>query len=387
MDSKIIGLIAGSFLLTGCISAKVEQLHDATTKLTTSVDKYVVLTNKIVDYNDKYSIYIDGNKDLSLGINISTPIEIKDQKEEDENNSRNFNRIFINQYINYSLGEDIKQQSAQLSEYFKILPKSLESENINENFNSLVENIDQLNKIIEGKLRNNGDVPQGNLTTTDKKIIDTFFKEAYQIHQYKQFDKIINDQYEIILQAIINIMNYTNYTLTPVAKNLNSDFENSHKSLLKSFAKQQKQATKSPAKTAKANYSIEDLKKIEQLLNQPMVANSSLNYLAQESPLQERSKLYTKFCPSNLSSSKYYTIKWYISDNKNSQYTDYSFDFKNILYMKGREPNCELIDILGLLLERKYKQIDLSKFEKKTSDLDKVVDFLMNKIPSDKKEK
>lgn len=384
MDSKIIALIAGSFLLTGCMTNKVEKLHDTTMKLTTGVDSYVALTDKVVDFNEKYSLYIYGKKYIEM--NIKTPIVGVTKKEKEEENSNNFNSFFIRKYKEYSLGEDARNQSADLSEYFKLLPKSLESENLDTNFQGLVDNIDILNKAIADKTPKEGEGLKGNLTPEDKDLINKIFMEAYKAYQYNQFDERIKDQYIVILQAIINLKDYTHYALMPVAKDLNIDFQNSHKALLASYSKQREEANLSPAKRSKAVYSTKDLNKIYELLKEPIVPNSSSNYLPQNISQQQRTELYTKFCNSNLSSTKNYTIQVYDS-NPNKKPTDYSFDFEKILYMKGSEPSCELIDILGLLLERKYNQIDLRNFEKKTADLNNILEFLMKKTPSDKKEK
>jgi hypothetical protein len=384
MDSKIIGLIAGSLLLTGCATSKVERLHSTTTQLSTGVDSYVTLTNKVVDFNEKYSLYIDGKQRLEL--KMKTPLLGMSQKEKEDYNEKNFNRFFLTEYKEYSLGEDARNQSADLSEYFKILPKSLESENLDTNFEGLVNNIDILNKSIEEKIPKDVDGLKGNLTPVEKDLINKIFMEAYKAHQYNQFDERIKDQYIIILQAIINLKDYTHYTLSPVASGLNKDFEDSHQALLASYKKQQKEANLSPAKKSKAVYSNEDLNKFYELFKQPIVPNSSSNFLTQEKPQQGRSKLYTEFCRSNLSLNNYYKIEWY-DKNPSNQPIDYSFDFEKILLVKGSEPSCELIDILGLLLEKKYNQIDLKNFEKKTADFNNIVDFLMKKLPSEKKEK
>lgn len=386
MDSKIIALIAGSFLLTGCMSAKVEQLHDTTTKLTTDVDSYVTLTNKVVDLNKQSSLYIEGKKDLLLM--IRSPILGNTQEEKEEYNSKSFNRVFINQYTRFSTGESIKLQSTQISEYFKNLPKSLESKNLDQNLQGLVKNIDILNQSLEGNIQNNGDAPKGKLTPIDDDLINKILMEAYKGHQYKDFDKNINKQYKDVLKAIIHINEYTNSTLIPFAQSLNKDFASSHQELLTSYAKKHKEANSSPAKWSNVAYSNGDLKKIYQLLEQPIVPNSASNDLSQEKPQQERTQLYTKFCNYYATSpSEDYVIKWYPDDDIKTQPTDYSFNFEKIIYIKGSEPSCELMDILGLLIERKYDQIDLTNFEKKTSDFNNIVDFLMKKIPSEKMEK
>ncbi len=384
MDSKIIGLIAGSFLLTGCMTAKVEQLHTTTTQLSSGVDSYVTLTNKVVDFNEKYSLYVVGKQ--SINLKMKSSLLNMTQNEKEDFNEKNFNRFFLTEYKDYSLGEEARKQASDISEYFKNLPKSLESEDINTNFEGLVNNVDILNKSIEGKISKGTEGLKGNLTPVEKDLINKIFMEAYKGHQYKQFDERIKDQYIVILQAILNLKDYTYYTLTPVTIAVKKDFEDSHKALIASFKKQQKEANLSAAKKSKASYSTEDLNKMYELFKQPIVPNSSSNYLTQEKPQQGRSKLYIEFCSSNLSSNNNYTIQMYDMDSSHPP-ENYSFDFEKIIYMKGSEPSCELIDILGLLLERKYNQIDLKNFEKKTSDFNNVLDFLMKKIPSEKKEK
>lgn len=376
MDSKIIGLIAGSFLLTGCITAKVEQLHTTTSQLSNDVDNYVVVTSKVVDFK-KQSILNYQTKDTLSAFLKSRQIN-KTKEEKLEEDLMNFNDNFLANYKTYSNGENIKKQASQISAYFKMLPKTLESKDLEPNFLNLVKNIDVLDKTIEGDLTKDSPELKGGLRPIESDLIDKLFMEGYKTYEYKKFQSLMDIQYEIVLQSIITLKMYTSFTLTPTANKLYYDFESSYKDLYASYLNQHEIAyNKNKIEINKVQYSNDDLKKINDLFSQPVVINSSVsehNFNNKSNIF--RSKAYIDNCLSN-------------DDFDNTGYTinEYVFNLRNVLYKKGTDPSCELIDILGHLKEKNYNRIDLNSFERANTDLENVINFLLKKIPSENKEK
>ncbi|WP_139113953.1 hypothetical protein, partial [Acinetobacter seifertii] len=193
MDSKIIGLIAGSFLLTGCMAAKVDKLHTTTVQLSNDVDSYVKMTDKVVELNNQGFLYYSSNPYFTTYLRSYENSLTPNQKKELDKIS--FNTQFLINYRNYSLGEDIKKQTSQVSIFFKILPQVLESKDLEPNFQSLVKNIDNLNQTLEKNLNAENGELVGKLKERDIDLINKIFAEGYKKYQLKKFEEILGNQY------------------------------------------------------------------------------------------------------------------------------------------------------------------------------------------------
>ncbi|WP_171257461.1 hypothetical protein, partial [Acinetobacter seifertii] len=197
-------------------------------------------------------------------------------------------------------------------------------------------------------------------------------------------------QYNIVLNSLILLKAYTRLSLINSTTDLNTDFETTHKALLESYSLQNQSLENTNVEQKKKfSYSQDDLKKINELLSQPLILNSTnQDKEFKNKPNTLRSQTYLEFCSSYPEFKKGDIT---ISKNKkielNSEYDDYTFNLQNIAYRKGIDPSCELIDILGNLKEKKYNQIEFVTFENKIKDFDIVIDYLMKKIPFDSKEK
>ncbi|PTV55352.1 hypothetical protein [Acinetobacter seifertii] len=388
MDTKIIGLIAGSFFLTGCMTAKVEQLHTTTSQLSNDVDNYVALTSKVVDFK-KQSILNYQTKDTLTDFLKDKQIN-KTKEEKNEEDLMNFNNSFLANYKTYSNGENIKQQASQISAYFKMLPNTLESKDLEPKFLNLVKNIDILNKTIEGDLTKDSPELKGGLRPIESDLIDKLFMEGYKVYEYKKFQSLMDLQYDIVLQSIITLKNYTSVALTPAANKLDYDFETSYKDLFTSFLNQHEMAyKKNKNEINKVQYSNDDLKKLNDLFSQPEVINSVVNeYGLNNKSKIFRSEVYKTYCLNNEDfDNTGYSIKEFNDLNEPKIVKDNFFNLKNVIFIKGNDPSCELIDILGHLKEKNYNRIDLNSFKRANKDFESVINFMLKKFPSEDKEK
>lgn len=388
MDNKIIGLIAGSFLLTGCMTAKVEQLHTTTSQLSNDVDNYVAATSKVVDLK-KQSILNYQTKD-TLSDNLQDRQVNKTKEEKIEEDLIKFNNSFLANYKTYSNGENIKQQANQISDYFKILPKALESQDLEPKFLNLVKNIDILNKTIKGDLTKDSSELKGGLRPIESDLIDKIFLEGYKTYEYKKFQSLMDLQYDIVLQAIITLKNYTSFALNPAANKLYYDFESTYNDLFTSYLNQHEMAyKKNKLEINYVQYSNDDLKKLNDLFSQPEVINSLVN----DNNLNNKSKIfrsqfYKEYC---LTKEDFddtgFMIKEFNDPTDIKKFNENLFNLKNVIFIKGSTPSCELIDILGNLKEKNYNRIDLNSFERANKDFENVINFLLKKFPSENKEK
>jgi hypothetical protein len=382
MDSKIIGLIAGSFLLTGCISAKVEQLHTTTTQLSTDIDNYVAMSNRVVELNQKSTSSIIN---LNLDQGVRTLINKNEALGEESDDTKDFNRNFIEIYINYSLAEDVKQLNNLVSEYFKTLPKILENKDIDDKVKGLVKNIDVLNQAIENNLSVEDANFKGGLKPVQEELIDKTLVYGLKIYQYHLFEKEIERHHNILLNSLILLKYYTYATNQKATFNLNNEFWKTHKYLLDSYIKQHIEASKDQSiDRTNIEYRNEDFEKMEAFLKQPIILNSSYNHsIDMSKPNKYRSNTYLETCTSNTDNltsdlfKKPNTIQFYNVKNPNIKPVEYSFNLEKIVYLRGDAPTCELINIIGLLKEKKYNQIELKTLEKTTSNYNAVLDYLI----------
>lgn len=384
MDSKIIALIAGSFLLTGCITSKVDRLHATTSQLSTDVDNYVVMSNRNIDLNQKADLKL---KQTLMDLRLKDADTTKSSKDIFDNDSLALNSTLVQMYYSYNNSELFKQQNKYISEYFKQLPKILEEKEIGNSVQGLVNNIDVLNQVIEKNITIADDF-KGRLKPNEASLIESTLSNSFKIYQYHKFRQAIDRPYDVIIEALSNQKTYIFSGNEALFLSLNQKAYKNREALVDSYNNQISQAKSLPfSERVKLTYKDEDFKKLMELSQQPYnlqrvdTVNQPVNSLS-----RERSMAYKKICST-------YTI-----DDFNNQYGNaglpqntfdgkigyqpnsptykYNFDIEQLALRSAEVPICELIDIVGLLKEKKYSQVESTSLNRGVAEYNKILNFI-----------
>lgn len=388
MDSKIIALIAGSVLLTGCMTAKVERLHANTKQLSIDVDSYVAMSNRIIEQKKKQEI-----KSSLDDINeyIRTNQQYIKQDKSLVNDTLNFNLILKERYTYHSLNEIVKEQNKYLSDYFKTLPLLLEKQETGDSIHGLVNNIDILNQVIEKNITI-ADEYKGRLKPNEASLIESILSNGFKIHQYETFKHAIDSHYDVILSALNHQRTFIYTANTEIFEGLNKNFLTSQKLLADSFKNQHTEASKlSELERRKINYKEDDFKKFLELTNKPFVlVRTDVKDKSNDSITNYRSQAYLTICSKKMvdeSEEKFGTDKTGndsfelpFEQGDQMEVRKYKFDIEKLAKIKGDAAVCELIDIIGLLKEKKYDQIESKSLNKSIISYNKLIELVDKNI-------
>ncbi|GAM29709.1 hypothetical protein P23_0203 [Acinetobacter calcoaceticus] len=384
MDSKIICLIAGSFLLTGCITSKVERLHATTSRLSPEIDKYVSMSNRVIDLNHKSVMKF---KKEAFDTNLQDKIRGRKNEELYKSEEIALNTALIHMYSSYNNAELLKQQNIYLSEYFKTLPKLLEKQDIGNNLEGIVNNIDVLNQIIEKNLTI-ADELRGHLKPNEASLIESTLSNGLSLYQYEKFRHSIDRSYDVILKAL-RLQKFSIFTGNQILYSfLNQNFNNSRKALVDSYIKQMSDARSlNDSERRKVVYKEDDFNKLIELSQQPYKIKPSDDTKTSNVNLARyRSVAFQQYCSASLLNEnnplltniqdKEATFEAYLRPNSESHNLSFSYDIEQFGLKSGEKPVCELIDIIGLLKEKKYSQVESSTLSKDIAQYNKILDFV-----------
>lgn len=389
MDSKIIALIAGSFLLTGCITGKVERLHTTTSQLSNEVDNYVSMMNRNIDLNHKADLKLK-RKVLDLRLQDT----IRGSNELYETDTLALNSVLAQLYYNKNNAELYKKQNKYISNYFKSLTNILEEKEIANNIEGLVKNVDVLNQVIEKNIKIEDEL-KGRLKPNETSIIESTLSNGFKIYQYHKFRKGVDNSYDVILEALylqkLNII-IGNHGLF---LDLNENAFTSRESLVSSYNKQISEAKKLVASEnqQKIVYKEEDFKKLTELAHQPyMLQRVDTENQPTNVTSSYRSEAFRKLCPAPeikkadnslgaiLPPLNTFDAKIEIKDpsqyKNTSQTFKYKFEIESFALKSAEIPVCELIDIVGLMKEKKYSQIETTSLKRGIENYNKILDFV-----------
>lgn len=390
MDTKIIALIAGSFLLTGCLTAKVEHLHATTKQLSTDVDSYVAMVNRILNQYEKKQI--EASKDDIEAYIITDPRYLKGNNQLTDD-IENFNVNFTRRHSSHFLNETMKQQNKYISKYFKILPSLLDEKDIGDSVHGLVTNIDILNQVKEKNLTI-ADEYKGRLKPNEASLIESVLSNSFKIHQYQTFKNALDNHYDVILTSLVGQKNDIHIANTLIFRGLNQQFIDSQMILAESYKNQHTETLKLNKDTgSKVNYNDNDFKKFNEMTQLPFVLVSADNT---EKPAEVdnsyRSAAYLKYCtnkdlgePKPLPKekpegmNKTNKIESFIltsNDGKTKETRKYKFDIETLAVLKGDIAVCELIDIIGLLKEKKYYQVESTTLKRSVDNYNQILDLV-----------
>lgn len=384
MDSKIIALIAGSILLTGCITSKVERLHAITSQLSPEIDKYISMSNRVIDINHKSVIKL---KKEALDTNLEDEIRGRKNEELYKNEEIALNSALLQMYYSYNNTELFKQQNIYISEYFKALPKVLEKQEIGNNIEGLVNNIDVLNQIIEKNITVSDEL-KGRLKPNEASLIESVLSNGLSLYQYSKFKKSIDRSYDVILKAL-STQRLSIFTGNQVKfGNLNNNFNNTRLALVHSYKKQMSDAKNLPqSERMKLTYKDEDFKKLLELSQQPYSLKPNSNTTTPNIAVARyRSVAFQQNCSNSLLDEsnplmnnvqdQQDTFEAQLETKSESPNSTFKYDFKKLALKSGEKPICELIDIIGLLKEKKYTQIESSTLSREVDKYNKILDFV-----------
>jgi len=389
MDSKIIALIAGSFLLTGCVTSKVERLHSTTTQLSTDIDNYVAMTNRVIDLNQRS--YLDFNKNRLIKSNLMANDLSGSEGAVYPNDTVTFNTNLVHIYNNQSVGDKVKQQNKYISEYFKKLPSLLEDKDIGKSIEGLINNVDILNQVIEQNLVTSDEF-KGRLKPNEASLIESTLNNGFKYYQYHSFRKAIDRHYDVLLKALELQKSYNYKANEFIFFDFNQQFHKQQKALVDSYIKQHIDAVKlEPGERIKVNYSNDDFSKITEMVKQPFIL-TKLDVKTNESQLKpdQHSAAYIKSCSQNRVDEfrkrindrvvEVYPFNAKLDSDKNTPLSTYVFDVEQAAKIKGEIPVCALIDIIGLLKEKRYYQVESVSLSRGVADYNKMLDFAETKL-------
>jgi outer membrane murein-binding lipoprotein Lpp/environmental stress-induced protein Ves len=393
MDTKIIALIAGSFLLTGCVTAKVERLNATTKQLSTDVDSYVAMVNRILDQYEKKQI--EANKD-DIEAYLKTDPRYLEGNKEFTDDIEKFNVIFKRRHQSHFVNETMKQQNKYLSEYFKILPSLLEEKDIGDSVQGLVTNIDILNQVKEKNLTI-ADEYKGRLKPNEASLIESVLTNSFKIHQYQTFKNAVNNHYDVILTSLVGQKNDIHIANTLIFRGLNQQFIDSQMILAESFKNQHTETLKLKKDIGgQVNYNDNDFKKFNEMTQLPFVlVRADITEKPAEVDNSYRSAAYLQYCtnkdlvePKQLPKeipegmNKTNKIESFVltsTDGKTIEKRKYKFDTQTLAVIKGDIAVCELIDIIGLLKEKKYNQVESTTLKRSVDNYNKILDLVDKK--------
>lgn len=393
MDTKIIALIAGSFLLTGCVTAKVERLNATTKQLSTDVDSYVAMVNRILDQYEKKQI--EASKGEIEAYLKTDPRYLEDNNKITDDIEK-FNVNFIRRHKIHFVNETGKQQNQYISEYFKILPSLLDEKDIGDSVQGLVTNIDILNQVKEKNLTI-ADEYKGRLKPNEASLIESVLTNSFKIHQYQTFKNAVNNHYDVILTSLVGQKNDIHVANTLIFRGLNQQFIDSQMILAESFKNQHTETLKLKKDIGgKVNYNDNDFKKFNEMTQLPFVlVRADITEKPAEVDNSYRSAAYLQYCtnkdlvepkqlPKEISEgmNKTKKIDSFVltsTDGKTNEKRKYKFDIETLAVIKGDIAVCELIDIIGLLKEKKYNQVESTTLKRSVDNYNKILDLVDTK--------
>ncbi|WP_151745022.1 hypothetical protein [Acinetobacter calcoaceticus] len=390
--NKIILIIGISMVITGCVSSKVNNLHSKTSELSTSIVKFAELSNRTADLNRTLNLKSQEEILASKIDQLDIPDSLN-SKTAEETFNQSF-RILNHSRVNL---ERMRARNQLLVAYFQKLPLILENKEVD--FTGLIKNVDLLNQAIEKNISDEG-MPNPRLKEAPSGVIASVLSNGfsgYQIHLYKES---INNAYPAILSALVSQKNFFKETaILELDRNLNSEYYSNYTKLKDNYSKQYQSTqaiVKQSKKTVRSGYSEESIKALDELVNLPYKP-ISLNEFTNEQP-QIQSNAYKQYCvPNEIQKKdekriqeKYVQLNnLFLIDMSNNKDTPklVVFDIDKTFKSTGEQLTCELINIMGILYEGDYKNIELSTLGVKLNEYNNQLDYIMSKYIKKNEEK
>jgi len=355
-NTVIILLSTTLFILTGCMTSKVNRLHSTTNQLSNDVDSYVELSNKVVDLNNKV-IVLKQQKSLTSLMRDSPDLS-SDEKNKKEASSE-FALTYETLYMNKELALALNKQNAMLSEYFKKLPLILDDKKAD--IEGLVNNIDIMNQVIEQNIPDKSEL-KGRLSKNESSAITKTLSSGFSVYQLHYFKKAIDRHYPVIKNALVLQKAFIKYNSIQAVTGKNIDYNIKYENQKNNLVNKHLTALKKTDR-AQETFNQDQMKTMEEQIAQPFklqrVNTTGINKNPKNKVL---SKDYIEICMDKKQSSLVSTESYY---DLEQQFTD-----------KGDKVVCEFINILGLLKERKFDLVELSTFENSIKEYNDLVDFI-----------